>query len=277
MRYIKRFFIVLLLLIMCVSLTACEDKNSNKTDTESTLDYLNNRKTNQNSSNGESGEVKETGNFMLDVKNMTSEQALEKAAKQMEMPKTGEQIAIFHVKDFGDIKVKFFENVAPKAVENFVTHAKEGYYNGVTFHRVMNEFMIQGGDPLGNGRGGESIWGKGFDEELSTDVLPYRGALCMASSGFGTSSLGSQFYIVQAHYNSSREAYMQYYGLTNLIEAWKTYGGDLANLVGYGQYTTFGQVFEGMDVVDAIAQVETNSSDKPLSDVIIESIEITTY
>ena len=75
------------------------------------------------------------------------------AEKQFAMPEKGEQIAIFHVRDFGDIKVKFFPEVAPKAVENFVTHAKEGYYNGTTFHRIMKEFMIQGGDPLGNGTG----------------------------------------------------------------------------------------------------------------------------
>ena len=215
---------------------------------------------------------------MLDIKNITSEEALQKAEKQMEMPNKGDQIAILHVKGYGDIKVKFFENIAPKAVENFVTHSKEGYYNGVTFHRVMEEFMIQGGDPQGTGRGGESIWGKGFDEELSVDALPYRGALCMASAGVGRSSLGSQFFIVQANYRSQMESYMQRYGLDNFIEAWKKFGGDLADLVGYGQYTTFGQVIEGMDVVDKIAKVETNpANDKPLEDVVIESIEITTY
>ncbi|MBR2289532.1 MAG: peptidylprolyl isomerase [Clostridia bacterium] len=196
----------------------------------------------------------------------------------MEEPKEGDQIAIFHIKDYGDITVKFFENIAPKAVENFVTHAKEGYYDGVIFHRVIEEFMIQGGDPLGTGYGGESIWGKGFEEELSVDALPYRGALCMASSGTGTSSLGSQFYIVQANYRSQMESYMKSYGLTNFIEAYQKYGGDLADLVGYGQYTTFGQVIDGMDIVDKIAKVETNpANDKPLSDVVIESIEITTY
>lgn len=279
MKILKRVLVVLLMTVMIFSLTACEDKKSedNEKD-EETLSYLTNKKTNSSDNKNNSVEnEKETSSFMKDIKNITSDQALEKAKKQMEMPNEGDTIAIFHIKDYGDIKVKFFEDIAPKAVENFVTHSKEGYYNGVTFHRVINEFMIQGGDPQGTGRGGESIWGKGFEEELSVDVLPYRGALCMASAGTGTSSLGSQFYIVQANYRNAMESHMKSYGLENYIEAWKKYGGDLADLVGYGQYTTFGQVVDGMDVVDKIASVETDNNDKPLSDVIIESIEITTY
>lgn len=288
MKLIKKILVIILIMFMCISLTACEDKDSKNAE-DDTIAYIKNKnndkpsetqttsKDNENSDTENNEDFKETGSFMDDIKNITEEQALEKAANQMREPNEGDTIAIFHVKEYGDITVKFFENIAPKAVENFVTHAKEGYYNGVIFHRVMNEFMIQGGDPLGTGYGGESIWGKGFDEELSVDALPYRGALCMASGGTGTSSLGSQFYIVQAHYRSQMESYMKNYGLDNFIEAWKTYGGDLADLVGYGQYTTFGQVIDGMDVVDKIAAVETNSKDKPLSDVVIESIEITTY
>lgn len=299
MRIIKRFLIIILMLIICVSLTACEDKASKESKEDDTITYIKNKNkkvsseievknTESSSSEDESSEKNEvslenveefkgTGDFKMDLKNITSEQALQKAEKQMAMPNEGDTIAIFHIKNFGDVKVKFFENIAPKAVENFTTHAKEGYYNGVTFHRVINEFMIQGGDPKGNGTGGESIWGKGFEEELSVDALPYRGALCMASAGTGTSSLGSQFYIVQANYRSQMESYMKNYGLGNFIEAWKKYGGDLADLVGYGQYTTFGQVIEGMDIVDKIASVKTNTKDKPLEDVVIESIEITTY
>ena len=305
MKVIKKILIILLMVVMCVSLTACEDKDSKSSEEDETLTYIKNKNNNKASSKededeledlqttskensdesdeentseiGEVEEFKETGNFMNDIKNITSEQALEKAAKQMAEPNEGDQIAIFHIKGYGDITVKFFEDVAPKAVENFVTHAKEGYYDGVIFHRVIEEFMIQGGDPQGTGYGGESIWGEGFEEELSVDALPYRGALCMASGGTGTKSLGSQFYIVQANYRSQMESYMKSYGLENFIEAYKKYGGDLADLVGYGQYTTFGQVIDGMDVVDKIAKVETNSKDKPLSDVVIESIEITKY
>lgn len=200
----------------------------------------------------------------------------EAAKKQMAMPEIGETIAIIHVKEYGDITVKFFEDVAPKAVENFVTHAKEGYYDGVTFHRVINEFMIQGGDPKGDGTGGESIWGKGFEEELSETLVPYRGSLCMASRGLGNVSLGSQFFITQANPSATMGSILKQYGYPeDLIETYMNYGGYLSL---YLQYTVFGQVIDGMDVVDKIATVETDSStDKPLKDVIIESIEVTEY
>lgn len=290
MKIIKKLLVLILIIVMIFSLTACGEKSETSDSDDETLAYLENKKKNKNevSATSETEEPSETpnyednfdetGDFMKDIENISTEQAIAKAQKQMSEPNTGDQIAIFHIKDYGDITVKFFEDVAPKAVENFVTHAKEGYYNGVIFHRVIEEFMIQGGDPQGNGYGGESIWGKGFGEELSVDALPYRGALCMASSGTGTNSLGSQFFIVQANYKKSMESYLKNYGLENFIEVYKLYGGDLADLVGYGQYTTFGQVISGMDVVDKIAKVETNpSNDKPLEDVVIESIEITNY
>ena len=200
------------------------------------------------------------------------------AQHQMSMPEEGETIAIMHVKNFVDIKLKFFDDVAPKAVENFLTHAKNGYYNGVTFHRVMNEFMIQGGDPTGTGFGGESIWGDNFQEELAYEYVPYRGSLCMASSSLG---LSSQFFITQANYSETMEAALINSGYpTKLIDQYKNYGGYLSL---YLRYTVFGQVFEGIEVVDKIASVETKLSDSgeeksiPVENVIIESIEVTTY
>lgn len=197
----------------------------------------------------------------------------EAAKKQMAEPNNGETIAVLHIKNYGDVKVKFFEEVAPKAVENFVTHAKEGYYNGVTFHRVINEFMIQGGDPEGTGMGGESIWGTDFEEELSPELVPYRGSLCMASRGLQNSpSLGSQFFITQAKYNEQMASYMQAGGYpADLLEQYKTYGGYLSL---YQQYTVFGQVYEGMEIVDKIASVETDESDKPVENVVIDSIDV---
>lgn len=202
------------------------------------------------------------------------------AEKQMAMPETGETIAIIHVADFGDITVKFFDDVAPKAVENFLTHAEEGYYDGVTFHRVIDEFMIQGGDPEGTGAGGESIWGEGFEEEIDDSLVPYRGSLCMASSGVGTSSLGSQFFITQANPSEEMAQSLSSYGYDEgLIEAYNEYGGYMSL---NGQYTVFGQVIDGMDVVDAIAATPVKENDmgeesSPENPVVIESIEVTTY
>lgn len=204
----------------------------------------------------------------------------EAAKKQMALPAEGEKIAIIKVKDYGDIKVKFFNNVAPKAVENFTTLANEGYYDGVIFHRVINEFMIQGGDPTGTGTGGESIWGKGFGEEIDFELVPYRGSLCMASTGYGTNGIGSQFFITQANYSEQIEGLMRQGRYPEgLINEYRTYGG-YPSL--YLQYTVFGQVFEGMEIVDKIAKVETyvtseGQADKPVQDIIIENVEVTTY
>lgn len=188
---------------------------------------------------------------------------------QTDMPKKGDQIAIFHIKDYGDVKVRFFENGAPKAVENFVTHAKDGYYDGVTFHRVINEFMIQGGDPDGTGAGGESIWGKEFEDEIVENLLPIRGALCMANRGPDTN--GSQFFIVQS--KASNLSYAS--GLSDQQKKAFEENGGYPSLV--GGYTVFGQVFEGIEVVDKIAATQTDANDRPLESVIIESIEVTTY
>ncbi len=197
------------------------------------------------------------------------------AEKQMAMPAEGEQVAIIHIKDYGDVKVKFFPEVAPKAVENFVTHAKDGYYNGLTFHRIIDEFMIQGGDPLGNGTGGESIWGSGFGTELDYSLVPYRGALCMAMSSM-PNSIGSQFFIEQAHVDDSTASQMKSAGYpSGLIDQYKVYGGS-PHL--YMQYTVFGQVYEGMDVVDKIAKntkvEDNNGTVAKANQPIITSIEV---
>ena len=191
----------------------------------------------------------------------------------LEKPKKGETIAIINVKNFGEIKLKFYKEEAPKAVENFLTHAKNGYYNGQIFHRVINEFMIQGGDPTGTGTGGESIWKEAFGKEVSLKRFPFRGSLAMASVSGVEKSLGSQFFITQAKYNE--QIYNQL-KLANapesILKAYKEYGGYPSLFL---QYTVFGQVYEGMDVVDKIAAVETNAeNDKPKTDVVIENIVV---
>ena len=176
----------------------------------------------------------------------------------------------------GDITIKLFPEEAPLAVENFLTHAKEGYYDGIIFHRVINGFMIQGGDPEGNGTGGQSIWagkddsidaGNGFKNEVSAFLYNIRGALAMANAGADTN--GSQFFINQNPADASGQLSS---GKTpgKIIEAYKNGGNPSLD----GGYTVFGQVIEGMDVVDKIASSETDSNDKPTSDITINSIEI---
>ncbi len=268
MKKIIHVLMVCLLLVVlsgCAAKTSTNNTNNTTYATKQTEEGETNMKANENTDNSNT------------IENIDYKAAAE---KQMALPNRGDTVATIKVKNFGDIKVKFFEDVAPKAVENFVTHAKEGYYNGVTFHRVIEEFMIQGGDPEGTGRGGESIWGSGFEEELSYELVPYRGSLCMASAGTGTSSLGSQFFITQANYLNAMETYLkQYQYPEGLLEQYKQYGGYMSL---YLQYTIFGQVYEGMDVVDAIAKVKTETTEegqenKPVEDVVIETIEITTY
>lgn len=194
------------------------------------------------------------------------------AAIQLSTPQKGDTLAVMHT-NMGDIKIKLFPEKAPKTVENFVTHSKNGYYNGLKFHRVINDFMIQGGDPRGNGTGGESIWGGSFPDEFDPELHNLRGALSMANSGPNTN--GSQFFIVQAGEVPA-----------NMLEQMRDledngFPADItaayAELGGTPwldfRHTVFGQVTDGMDVVDAIAAVETNN-DVPCEDVIINSIDI---
>lgn len=165
----------------------------------------------------------------------------------------------------GKVKIKLFPDQAPKAVENFITHSQDGYYDGLIFHRVIDDFMIQGGDPEGNGMGGESIYGKSFEDEFSDSLFHIRGALSMANSGPDTN--GSQFFIVQNKnlQGGADEGYPEI-----IAEAYQKNGGtpwlD-------GKHTVFGQVVEGMDVVDKIAGAEAVDS-KPKEDIIIEKINI---
>jgi cyclophilin family peptidyl-prolyl cis-trans isomerase len=147
----------------------------------------------------------------------------------------------------GTIKFELLEEDAPKATENFRLLAEKGYYDGVIFHRVIKNFMIQGGDPLGEGYGGESAWGGKFDDEINRGselyLGPYnKGTVAMANSGPNTN--GSQFFIMHIDY-------------------------PLPPL-----YVKFGQVTEGQEVVDAIAEVQVNQRDKPLEQVVMNRVYI---
>ncbi|PXC23314.1 peptidylprolyl isomerase [Listeria monocytogenes] len=170
----------------------------------------------------------------------------------------------------GTIRIKLFPEIAPKTVENFVTHSKNSYYDGLIFHRVIPEFMIQGGDPDGRGTGGESIWGESFEDEFSTEAFNLRGALSMANAGPNTN--GSQFFIVQKpDMPADMLGQMEQAGFpVEIIEAYKQGGTPWLD----GRHTVFGHVIEGMDVVDEIANLPTGMQDKPVNDVVIEKINI---
>lgn len=144
----------------------------------------------------------------------------------------------------GEIVAELFSNDAPKTVENFINLIKKEFYNGVIFHRVISGFMIQGGDPTGTGYGGP---GYKFADELNPETLSYkqgylRGTLAMANSGPNTN--GSQFFIMHADYSLPHA------------------------------YTIFGRVTKGIEVVDKIAALETDAADRPLTEVIMEKLEV---
>lgn len=302
---------LLALLMACVMLFACTacggEEETETTPTE--------------------GESQETEIVIPEAQKVNTEAYADKDyGFQQEMPEEGETVAIIHT-NMGDISLRFFPEAAPKAVENFLTHAKEGKYNGVIFHRVMEEFMIQGGDfEKGDGTGGKSIWGDSFEDEFSPKLMNIRGSLAMANAGPKTN--GSQFFINQAgptgktaeelktqydyetQYTSMVEyydTYVQYYGeqftamyatVDDFIaangginpidtavpdEVWELYAKVGGNIYldgawrASGGHTVFGHVYAGMDVVDAIAAVETDDNDKPTKDVVINSIEVTEY
>ena len=175
--------------------------------------------------------------------------------------------------NMGEIKVKVFPAEAPKTVENFTTHAKEGYYNGLIFHRVIKDFMIQGGDPTGTGMGGESIWGHSFEDEFDVKLHNIKGALSMANAGPNTN--GSQFFIVQAD-NVPTNMLSQMKEMPesfpeDIVKAYEEKGG--TPWLDF-RHTVFGQVVEGIEVVDNIANVKVGPADKPVDDVIIETITV---
>jgi cyclophilin family peptidyl-prolyl cis-trans isomerase len=140
----------------------------------------------------------------------------------------------------GTIRLELFDEDAPRTVDNFTKLARDGFYDGVIFHRVIQDFMIQGGDPTGTGRGGP---GYQFEDEIN-DHKVERGALAMANAGPDTN--GSQFFIVTAD-----------------ACPWLD-----------GKHTVFGRVTDGMDVVDTIERVETGPGDRPVDDVRIESVTL---
>ncbi|TLQ03662.1 peptidylprolyl isomerase [Pediococcus stilesii] len=168
----------------------------------------------------------------------------------------------------GDIKIQLFDELVPKTVKNFIELAEKGYYNGVIFHRVIPDFMIQGGDPTGTGMGGESIYGKEFEDEFSNELFNLDGALSMANAGPNTN--GSQFFIV-TNSNVPKRMIRQLKAAEfpeEIVEAYRKGGTPWLD----GRHTVFGQVADGMDIVKAISKVSRDGADKPKEDVVMESV-----
>ena len=192
---------------------------------------------------------------------------------QLKKPQAGDTVAVMHT-SMGDIKIKLFPEQAPLTVDNFNKHSRDGYYNGLIFHRVIKDFMIQGGDPTGTGMGGESIYGQSFKDEFDPMLHNLRGALSMANAGPNTN--GSQFFIVQA--NTVPDGMIDQMKQladrgfpADITEAYENLGG--TPWLDF-KHSVFGQVYEGMDVVDAIAAVKVGAGDKPVVPVTIDSVEI---
>ena len=174
--------------------------------------------------------------------------------------------------NYGDLRTKLFPEHAPKTVANFVALSKDGYYDGVIFHRIIKDFMIQGGDPTGTGMGGESIYGESFEDEFSEELYNIRGALSMANAGPNTN--GSQFFIVQnQHLPYSKKEIARGGWPEPIAEIYAEQGGT-PHLD--RRHTVFGQLLDAAsyEVLDAIASVETGAMDKPVEDVVIQTIEI---
>lgn len=235
------------------------------------------------------------------------------AGYQLEMPEKGDTIAILHT-NMGDITWRFFPENAPKTVQNFIDLAKAGKYDNTIFHRVINNFMIQGGDyENANGTGGKAANGGQFEDEFCNKLFNIRGSVAMANSGKDTN--GSQFFINQATAES-------FSGFTSYEESWKVARNIIAQYVNQNKqddiskinglsfynptivpddvkklyeenggnpyldgafnaadkgHTVFAQVIDGMDVVDKIAKTEVDQSNMPKTPVVINSVEITTY
>ncbi len=277
----KRKFAGLLALLMCFLLLAgCDSSDA-----------------------GIAGKVIGTTDTLVKMDQLKPQKNPGKVGYQLEAPQKGEEIAVVTLAGGESFKIRFFPEAAPKAVYNFKLHALQGYYNGLTFHRIMKNFMIQGGDPAGNGTGGQSVWGESFADEFSKNLLNIDGAVSMANSGANTN--GSQFFINATQneaqinwseyqnifdiYKQDPEAFQAAYGkcidmdkMTDEVKKlYQEHGGNI-HLDGYYStdgtgHTVFGQVFEGMEDVIKISQTQTNENNSPLNAVVIQKVEIVEY
>jgi cyclophilin family peptidyl-prolyl cis-trans isomerase len=177
------------------------------------------------------------------IQQTNQEEIMADSIETKEATKNVQTVAVIKT-NMGTIEVELFDKLVPKTVENFAGLAKKGYYDGIIFHRVIDGFMIQTGDPTGTGRGGESLWGTKFADEFNPALKHDKpGILSMANAGPNTN--GSQFFI------------------TLVPTSWLD-----------GKHSVFGKVIKGMDVVQAIGKVETGPQDKPVKEVKMEKVTI---
>lgn len=324
----KKLLALVLSAFMLVSLASCGENTETSSTTETTTETTTAPMETQSATlKAESGKVKKSSPALDNLKKNGYDISLlsadvnyaskEDFGFQLEKPKKGDTIAILHTSE-GDITLRFFPEYAPNTVNNFIELSKAGKYDGVLFHRVMADFMIQTGDyENGDGTGGTSIYGEAFADEFCDKLLNIRGSVAMANSGKDTN--GSQFFINQgdAEHFKSGGTYSTYESnWKNILTQFKDYKDDaetVGNLASYGTsslntdavpkamkklyekeggniwldgaynasdagHTVFAQVIDGMKVVDKIANTKVDSTtSKPVSDITIDSVEITEY
>jgi len=284
---LKKLLCVLLALAMLAALTGCGG----------------------DSEGSPAGNVLGTADKLVPMEDLKPQKNSEKLGWQLDKPESGEEIAVITMTTGEVIKIRFFPDEAPKAVYNFKLHAINGYYDGLTFHRVIENFMIQGGSPNGTGTDGESVWGQDFEDEFASNLVNIDGALSMANAGPATN--GSQFFInctntpaaseMWTYYESQYEQFQEMYkenkeafdanpnaktlDTSKVTDEYKKlyeeHGGNMhldgAYSTNQTGHTVFGQVFEGMDSVYAMSTVSTDENDKPVEPLVIESVKIETY
>lgn len=204
---------------------------------------------------------------------------------QFKLPREGDIIVEFVIEDFGIIRAKLFPDKAPVAVEKFISLANEGHYNGISFYRIIKNFMIQ------IGQIDETVENGYFDDEINDELNPFRGALCMSNLGKTNSNI-PQFFMIQTDDSVIKELeYLLIEGRNmmfndyikihynvelseQLLRDYKKFGGALWLT---GRHTIFGQIFDGFDVLDNIAETEVNETGIPYKEVIINEVVITEY
>lgn len=277
-------------LLLVVMLAACGDSGNTGTSADGSA--------------SKAAKVIGTTDTLVAMEDLVPIETDHKLGFQLEPPEKGEEIAVITMESGEVIKLRFFPDEAPKAVYSFKKHALEGYYDGLKFHRIIESFMIQGGDPSGTGYAGESVWGDTFEDEFSPNLLNIDGSVSMANSGANTN--GSQFFINCTQgaainwdsYQQGFEVYKEDPDVFTTLYSTKWVDMDLVSddmkklydenggnihLDGYYStdktgHTVFAQVFEGMGGVEALSKTEINDlTGAPANDVVMKKVEIVEY